>query len=518
VFQGLHTITALNNTATSALTNLNITGTGSLSIVAARTSATSLTISDNATGTSATADGIVTLNTSDTLGTINYSGTHAFTIGTLNNNVANMTVTNANTGTSGVLTIGSHTDANLASLTLNGSVALTGVYALNGAATVSGATNNSAVSLTMNGGGVKTITLGNGANTIVTGAADDVITVGTGANSITGAAGADTITVGAGHTTVDRYILNSVVGTSSDSGRVIVAGTDNDTGQDTYVNANIGTDVVRAVATTVANFNQGTNTVIGTATGSVNDGTVGSFTTNTGVIYLGGTNTFAAGDLAITFNSAAGTLNAANFRAMVQYDLTTAATNNATNTVVTGALNDVLRANTQTGTGLDSFTGGAGADNFVFATRANANNQMAGTATTAVLNDNITDLVVGTDVITLGTGANAFGGALTFTANTVVTVNTVTALGAATYANFDALAAAVQAARTGVASSAVTAQAYVVTTGAITTATGFSNKTFLVINDDTAAIAAADTWIDITGVNTTTLTAGTFAFGAGDFI
>jgi len=223
VFQGLHTITTLTD---SALSNLAITGTGSLTITNAATTSSTLTISDNSTGTSATANGIGTLtSTGDVLGSINYSGTHAYTIGTLTDNVVNATITNANTGTTGVLTIGGHTAAALASLTLNGSVALTGTYALNGAATVSGATNNSAVSLTMSGGGIKTITLGNGANIIVTGAAADVITVGTGANDINPGAGADRITVGAG-TGADTLRIKAAAGAAgADSGTFAVPGT-----------------------------------------------------------------------------------------------------------------------------------------------------------------------------------------------------------------------------------------------------------------------------------------------------
>ena len=58
VFQGAHSIATLTD---STLSNLSITGTGSLSIGALATNAPTLTISDNGTGTSATADGIVTL-------------------------------------------------------------------------------------------------------------------------------------------------------------------------------------------------------------------------------------------------------------------------------------------------------------------------------------------------------------------------------------------------------------------------------------------------------------------------
>jgi hypothetical protein len=55
VYQGLHTIGTLTD---NTLSNLTITGTGSLSIGVVATNATTLTIADNGTGTSATADGI----------------------------------------------------------------------------------------------------------------------------------------------------------------------------------------------------------------------------------------------------------------------------------------------------------------------------------------------------------------------------------------------------------------------------------------------------------------------------
>lgn len=244
VYQGLDTITTLTD---SALTNLTIAGTGSLSITAASTGATSLTIADNGTGTSATADGIVTLGTTaNALGNLSYSGTHAFTIGTLNDNVANATITNANTGTSGVLTIGAWTDANLASLTLNGSIALTGTFALNGAATITGTNDNSNVSITASGGGVKTITLGNGTDTVVTGAAADVLTLGTGANTVTAGAGADTIKFGT-HTGVDKVIQAA----AGDSGSFATPGTNtiSTTGFDVVTGVKAG-DIIQLAAYT----------------------------------------------------------------------------------------------------------------------------------------------------------------------------------------------------------------------------------------------------------------------------
>jgi len=180
--------------------------------------------------------------------------------------------------------------------------------------------------------------------------------------------------------------------------------------------------------------------------------------------------------------------------------------------IVGGAGNDTINGGASAAAA-DTMTGGSGNDVFAFTTRAEAVGAMAATDTTAVLMDRITDLIVGTDTIQLGTGANAFGTGITFTAATVMNINTVTTLGNQTYADLAALLAAVQTARTGVASTSATAQAYVVTTGTITTATGFSDKTLLIISDATTTINVSDTIIDITGVNTTTLTAGTFVFG-----
>ena len=219
---GFHTITTLTD---SALSNLAITGTGALVITNAATTATSLTISDNDTSTGVSKITSLT-STGDVLGNLSYSGSHAFTITTLTDAVANATITNANTGTSGVLTITNWTDANLVNLTLNGSVAITtGVSTFNGIGGISGATDDQNVGFTMAGGGVKTITLGNGANTIVTGAAADVITLGTGINDVNAAAGADKVTFGA-DTNADTYRLKAAAGAGGlDTGTFAVPGT-----------------------------------------------------------------------------------------------------------------------------------------------------------------------------------------------------------------------------------------------------------------------------------------------------
>ena len=280
VYQGLSTITSLVD---SGLKVLNITGTGSLSITGANTGSTSLTISDNGSGSSLTADGIVTLTAAaNLLGSISYSGTHAFTIGTLADTVANATITNANTGSTGVLTIGAFTDASLTNLTLNGSVALTGTFANAAAVTISGATDNQASSITAVGAGVRTITLGNGGNTVVTGSGNDVITLGTGANTVTGAAGGDTITFGT-HTGIDTVLYSatgqSILGSVTSGTTALTAAN----GADIYTGLHAG-DSVSLAALTANAFTAGAlGTSINGATGGTIEIVTGDWVSGTGV-------------------------------------------------------------------------------------------------------------------------------------------------------------------------------------------------------------------------------------------
>jgi S-layer protein len=173
-----------------------------------------------------------------------------------------------------------HSAAALTSLTLNGSVALTGTYAHNGAATVSAATDHQNISLTMTGGGVKTITLGNGANTVVTGAAADVITVGTGANTITPGAGADTIILGAG--TAASSIVAAGGGTyQAATAATIVSGTTPLTGIDKVTGLQSGDTY--SLAGILNTFTGAAGTTIAAATGTTVSLVRGSFATATNI-------------------------------------------------------------------------------------------------------------------------------------------------------------------------------------------------------------------------------------------
>ncbi|WP_212490290.1 calcium-binding protein [Bradyrhizobium sp. AUGA SZCCT0176] len=240
----------------------------------------------------------------------------------------------------------------------------------------SGATNSFAnLTFAASGGdafddGLDTITI-NGAggveNITGTGIAD-IITGGLGADSITGGGGTDTI------------IVNSTVGTSSDSARATVVGNGNDTGQDTVTGFVLASETLRIVATNVSSFVHGTDTAIGTA-GADDTGLVTSFTTSTGLIELNQTtnnNWSDVGDIAVTFSSPTGAFNEANFEARLQYDLTGTSGND---TITTGALNDTIEG----GGGDDTITGGTGSDTIVFGASGSLNGS-----------DTIVGLTVGT--------------------------------------------------------------------------------------------------------------------------
>jgi Ca2+-binding RTX toxin-like protein len=311
---------------------------------------------------------------------------------------------------------------------------------LTAAGTVNGYTVVSTGTSAVTGSAAADILTGTGAN-------DSTFNGGAGDDTITGGSGVDTIDVGTG---ADVVVVNAVVGTSSDSGRVTVTDNNNDTGQDAVTNFAVGTDVLRIVASNVASFVHGTDTAVGTATGDVNDGTVGSFLATTGLIELNQTTDNDwddAGDIAVTFVGS--TANKATFESGLQYNLT-AATGGSTMTA--GGLADTLIG----GAGVDIITGGAGADNI---TAGGGLDVLAGgtgadifvsTAVLATNAVNITDFTTTEDDFDFnGTLLNAAVSTVVATAGATLTaaltagVNTVFVINLA--ANNGALTAAVAA-------------------------------------------------------------------------
>ena len=234
-------VTTINTLTDTFMSTLNITGTSNLTIGALTLTLPSLTISDNDTS-SGTSSQITDL-TDAHLTNINYSGSHAFAIptvhvtGGVSSDATSFTVTNANTGTTGVLTLGSTNAIALSAaskITLKGSVAATITNAAtptSGVVTVSGSTDNSTVSYTGSGSGInQNVTLGNGGNSttaqvVTTGTGTDTITVGTGYNTITPGNGGDTITFAAGHTGgADKVVFATAASPMSAANDAIVNG------------------------------------------------------------------------------------------------------------------------------------------------------------------------------------------------------------------------------------------------------------------------------------------------------
>jgi hypothetical protein len=157
-------------------------------------------------------------------------------------------------------------------------------------------------------------------------------------------------------------------------------------------------------------------------------------------------------------------------------------------------------------------TGGAGNDSFRFASRADTRNaSFAGSDTSGANVDRIVNFAgngaAAGDMITFGTGANAFGTGLTFIGATVVDIVAVSTVAV----DFASLATGTEnelanISLAPVASTAVTAQIYRVTVGL-----GSLTGSWLILNDDVAAITTSDTFINITG-STGTLNAQDFSF------
>jgi len=325
--------------------------------------------------------------------------------------VATLTTVNAatNTGTVDV-------DASNATLALTMTGSATAASILAGGSTGDTITGGAGNDTLTGNGGTDTIVGGAGTDGINGGTGNDTLTGGEGTDTITGAAGSDSIILTETQSVADIVVINAVEGTSSDSGRTTVTGDNNDTGADTVTGFAFGTDTIKIVATEVAVFDHTTDTFIGTATGDVNDGTVGSFLGTVGLVDLDGNATIGAGDVAITFASPSATMTEALFDAAVVYDLTAQA---GGATIVGGAGADTITGGAGTdiitgGVGADALNGAGGADDFVMVL--------------ADAGDTITGFVTGTDdfdfngtILSIdGTGTTAAGSYQAAAAGTAV--------------------------------------------------------------------------------------------------
>ena len=269
------------------------------------------------------------------------------------------------------------------------------------------------------------------------------------------------------------------------------------------------TDAVALTSITYTNAGDTQLTIGATHTGAslVINGAASAGTSTINVAgYIGGT---AA--QAITINSGGGVDNITGSTARIN-TINSGAGNDL---VIGGGLNDVINLGdgndvTNGGAGADSIQTGSGNDTVRITSLVETQGAGFAAANTSYANvDRITDFAgngaaVG-DGFLLNGAANVFGGALDFTTTTVAVVTAVTV---ATAADFTALAAAVQLLSAGVASTNAVAQVY-----DVTVTSGNLAGRVMILNDDTAGIAATDTFIGMTGI-TGALNTQDFTFSA----
>jgi hypothetical protein len=310
-----YSTTNLGNTITTlvdtGVANLNVSGSGALTIGTLADNATSFTLNNTDAGV-----GGLTISTltDATLGNLSFTGSGASTITALNDSATVLNI--ANTGT-GVVNIGTLTDA-LSNLSLTGNVALgqaTSANALLGlqdsatsGVVVSGATDNAHVTVNLTAGAsaglTDSITLGNGNNYVLDAstAGKVNITVGTGSNLI------DVHTAGLTNST---YAANITLGahtaaTGIDSIFVSSIGT----------NAGTNTIITGAVAGDLINFTDvgaaGAVALVGGAPASVAAGIAAAHAAITGTNHLAsfqfGGNTYVVEDVAAGTSAATSTV------------------------------------------------------------------------------------------------------------------------------------------------------------------------------------------------------------------
>lgn len=305
-------------------------------------------------------------------------------------------------------------------------------------------------------------------------------------------------------TTVDVSQITSINGFSADNSGFV------------FNNATNASTFIISVPNTVLTINNaGGQTVTGVTLTNYNSASMSNLTlTGATIVSLTSLGTTSAPNVIGTFNNVDGSSITVKGNVDVTFSLAagTAVGSTINASAFTGKLVVGGSSFTDTitgGTGADSITGGAGADTlaggagndiFKFASTAITRGASFLAANTDAANiDKITDFVgngsAAGDQISFGIGNNQFGAALQFAINTTAVVTAVTV---ATAADFTTLAAAIQLASAGVASTTGAggvAQVYDVTVTA-----GSMAGRYLVLNDEVSTVAATDTFISITGV------------------
>jgi len=354
-----------------------------------------LTLADGASTAAASSLTITTLHAED-LVTLNITGKSNKVISNAieTQATAYLTTVDASTAT-GTVSV----DASAATLALTMTGPSSKAATLTGGSKADTITTGSAADSIVGNAGADSITSGGGADSIDAGGGADVLNPGEGADSIDAGAGLDSIILTESTSAADQVQITTVYGTSSDSARNTITGDDNDTGEDSITDFKWGTDTIHVTSTAVIGFVHATDVMIGTATGDVNDATVGSFTANTLLIDDNTIDvTFAdGGDIAITFVTPSATVTEARVEAAISYNIT--ATTGG-RTITTGALADTITG----GSGADALSGAGGADSIVGVNGADT--LTGGTGADTIIGGEGADSIVG------GTGADTLTGGI----------------------------------------------------------------------------------------------------------
>ena len=458
-----------------------------------------------------------------------------------------VTINKSGTATAGAVTMGTVTATSMTSLTITGdnSVAITALSGDSSNAKIDASAATGTINIAATGSSVNMVQTGSAtaANSLIGGTGNDSITGGAAADSLTGGAGLDTLVGGAGDDTIVNGLgIDSLVGGDgtdtiqtgnagvTDGGSAVNTGYIVNLSSSAIPTADVATNTGLIGATTTALLNQNTASVSGSTLTSLGATTTVSdridilsgfenITGGTGIDYLVGSssgNIISGGNTGANYMDGGSGDDSITGGDAIDWILGSAGADTLVGAAAADSLSGGAGADRINGgasaVAADTMTGGAGTDTFVFTSVAEGNGAAVGASTTQ-LHDVITDFNVTTDGDLILINTSAAMGSFTFTAATTATVTAV-AVPAATYANFTAVAAAAATAATEVNSTAAAAQFYLLTIGAVTTATGYSNQTYLVLNTGASiALEVDDLWINVTGV-TGTIGSSNISFGA----
>lgn len=514
---GTQTITFASGTTAVALNNAAATDGTFTASGSETTDVLNLTANKTMTGTLATT-GFETVTIADTTSV-------AQSLTSANFGSAKVSISGANNVTLGTAVTAAGLD--LSGLTGTATATIQG-FALTGTSgTVTGTANNDSITIADNAGDTITVNAGEGDNTVAAAASGNttilVMNSGSGNDSLTGAAGNDTFISGAGNDIIDGAAGNDSIFSGAgndtitigagndavvaDSGDDLITGADNVTTAD-VIAGGAGTDTLTlGDDTATTDLDNVTGVEIITITNT--DAT--SYTTVDTLVDSGSSLTVTqTGDFVLTFNGSAET----------DGTFSVTAGGNAAHVLTGGAGNDTLTVTSATsvatvsgGAGNDTITvggaaahvitGGAGADVVDFGSAVAGELHLASlTDSTTTSYDKVSNVTINSEVIDLS--ATGLGLAFSVAGDVTgsATVGTI-ATGLYTAGSSEAF--------TSVADAVTKVGADVKTAGQAVLFE-YGGNTYFFADTDGASTTTNDILIELTGLDSTTMTAAAEVF------